>query len=76
MAQIREFVPQKGNTDNKMEFEEKIKKHRRSRMLKIGTTVLISVLLVTGVYFYWDNMKYTSYTQVSTVPRTSASDST
>lgn len=76
MAQIREFVPQKGITDNKMEFEDKIKRHRRSRFLKTGVAILLSVFIVTGGYLYWDNMKYTSYTQVSTVPRTSARDST
>lgn len=76
MAQIREFVPQKGITDNKMEFEDKIKRHRRSRFFKTGVAILLSVFIVTGGYLYWDNMKYTSYTQVSTVPRTSARDST
>ncbi|MGN1314923.1 MAG: DUF5711 family protein [Lachnospiraceae bacterium] len=76
MAQIKQFVPRKGNAEHQMEFEEKIKKYRRARLLKLGGIFVVSLSLLTGIYLYWDNAKYTSYTQVSTVSRSSGSDST
>lgn len=76
MAQIRQFVPKKEDIGNKMEFEEKIKKYRRSRLVKIGSLILIILLLITGIYLYLDNIKYTSYGQISSVERSGASDST
>ncbi len=75
MAQIKQFVPRKGNSDNKMEFEEKIKKHRRARFLKTGISIIILLLIAGFAYFYWDNLVYTTYSQISTTTRSGASDS-
>ncbi|MBQ9990848.1 MAG: hypothetical protein IJP31_07890 [Lachnospiraceae bacterium] len=76
MAQIKQFVPKKGNAENKMEFEDKIKKYRRSRLFKIGSLMLVVFLLFAGIYLYVDNVRYTSYGQISSVDRSGASDST
>lgn len=76
MAQIKQFVPRKGNTDNKMEFEQKIKKYRKTRFLKTGISIIIILLAVGFAYFYWDNAVYTSYSPISTAKRSGASDST
>lgn len=76
MAQIRQFVPKKDDTDNRVEFEKKIKKHRRSRFIKIAVSVIAVTAIVLCVYTYVKNLVYTSYSQVNSVDRTSASEST
>ncbi len=75
MAQIKQFVPRQGNEDNNMEFEQKIKKHRRTRFFKIGVSIAVISIAIAFGYFYWDNSTYTSYSVVSTTARSSGSDS-
>lgn len=75
MAQIKQFIPKKGNIENKMEFEEKIKKYKRSRFFRLGGLAVGLLILFIVLYLYWDNAKYTTYTQISTVSRSGSSDS-
>lgn len=75
MAKIKQFVSKQGNNTNKLDFEEKIKKYRKNRGLKILFITIISVLMIGFAYFLWDNASYSSYTQINSFPRESSSDS-
>ena len=75
MARIKDFVTPAGAKPTKIEFEKKIKAHRRSRFWRILTITVISVLIIGMILFLWDNSVYTSYTEISSFPRISSSDS-
>jgi len=75
MAKIKQFVSPRENNTNKLDFEERIKKYRRSRGLTILLIAIVSVLVIGGAYFLWDNASYSSYTEISSFPRESSSDS-
>lgn len=75
MARIKNFVAPAGEKTKKLEFEHKIKAHRRSRFFRILTISIISILIISAVLFLWDNSVYTSYTEISSFPRVSSSDS-
>ena len=75
MARIKDFVTPAGAKPAKVEFEKKIKAHRRSRFVKIFTISVIGILLGGMIWFLWDNSVYTSYTEMSSFPRVSSSDS-
>lgn len=75
MARIKDFTAAAGEKTKKAEFEQKIQAHKRSRFLKILTISVIGILLIGAVWFLWDNSVYTSYTEISSFPRVSSSDS-
>ena len=78
MARIKDFVTPEGTKvtkKTKIEFERKMKAHRRSRFLKILTISIISVLVTGMIFFLWSNSVYTSYVEMSSFPRNSSSDS-
>lgn len=77
MAKIRQFKPvQDNNKETKIGFEQKIQTHKRNRATRILLVSIIIVVLVSVIYFLWENAVYNSYTEISSFPRTSASDST
>ena len=75
MARIKDFVTPAGAKSNKIEFEHKIKAHRRGRFLKITSIGIVVVLFVGALIFLWKNAIYTSYSEISSYPRISSSDS-
>lgn len=75
MARIKKFVTAAGETNKKIEFEHKIKTHRRNRFLKILIASIIGILLIGVIIFLWDNSVYTTYMEISSFPRISSSDS-
>ena len=75
MARIKDFVTPVGAKANKIEFERKIRAHKRGRFLKILMISAIGVMILGMVLFLWDNAVYTSYTEISSFPRIAGSDS-
>ena len=75
MARIKDFVTPAGAKSNKIEFERKIKAHRRGRFLKIMSIAIVAVLFVGALIFLWKNAVYTSYSEISSFPRISSSNS-
>lgn len=75
MARIREFVSYTETKNKKTEFEQKIKAHRRGRVIKVLTTGIVGILMIAAVLFLWDNSVYTSYSEISSFQRVSSSDS-
>ena len=75
MARIKNFVSPAGEKTKKAEFEHKIKTHRRNRFFRILTLSIVGILFVGAIWFLWDNSVYTSYTEISSFPRVSSSDS-
>lgn len=75
MARIKNFVSPAGEKTKKAEFEHKIKTHRRNRLFRILTLSIVGILFVGAIWFLWDNSVYTSYTEISSFPRVSSSDS-
>ena len=75
MARIKDFVAPAGENTKKLEFEHKIKTHRRNRFFKILTISVISILIIGTILFLWNNSVYTSYVEISSFPRISNSDS-
>ncbi len=75
MAKIKDFVAPEDAKTKKLEFEHKIKAHKRSRFLKILTISVISIVVIGAILFLWDNSVYTSYTEISSFPRVSSSNS-
>ena len=49
MARIKEFVSPTNNTKKKLEFEHKIKAHRRGRAIKILSISVICALFLVAV---------------------------
>ena len=73
MARIKDFVSSENGRARKLEFEHKIKAHRRERALKIFTVTAIAILLIVSVSYLWANSVYSSYTEIrllriSTIP--------
>ena len=75
MARIKDFAAPAGEKTKKVEFEHKIKAHRRSRFFRILTISIVGILFIGAIWFLWDNSVYTSYTEISSFPRVSSSDS-
>ena len=76
MARIKEFASPANNKKAKLEFEHRIKAHRRGRAIKIISVSIIAILFMTAVLYLWNNSVYSSYTEISSFPRTSSSTST
>ena len=75
MARIKDFTAPAGEKAKKNQFEHRIKTHRRNRFLKILMLAVVGILFVGVIWFLWDNSVYTSYTEISSFPRVSSSDS-
>ena len=75
MARIREFASRTETNNKKTEFEHRIKAHRRSRFIKMLVTVFTTIAIAAAIFFLWDNSVYTSYTEISSFPRISSSNS-
>ena len=76
MALIKEFRPKKDyNKKKKKEFEQRIKSYRRSRVMKVLFFSIICVVFISSVYYLMENLSYTYYTEISSYPRLSSSDS-
>lgn len=75
MARIKDFVTPAGAKSNKIEFEHKIKAHRRGKFFKKLSIGIIIVLFIGAFIFLWKNAVYTSYSEISSFPRISSSDS-
>ena len=75
MARIKEFVSPQNGERRKLEFEHKIKAYKRERALKWFAVTVIAVLLIMAVYYLWANSVYSSYTEISSFPRVSSSNS-
>ena len=76
MARIKQFVSPANNKKLKLEFERKIKAHRRGRAIKIVTVSVACALFMAAVLYLWNNSVYSSYTEISSFPRVSGSSST
>ena len=75
MAKISEFTPKRDRTDRGIEFERKIKSHRRNKALKILLTIIITIAIIMTIYYFVDNSSYSYYTEISSFPRISSGDS-
>lgn len=75
MAKIKDFVSPTQGSNRKLEFEHKIKAYRRGRAMKIISVTAIVLLLVAAISFLWKNSVYTSYTEISSFPRVTSSNS-
>ena len=77
MALIKEFRPKKdySNRKKKTEFEQRIKSHRRSRVMKVLFFSIICIAFISSIYYFAENLTYTYYTEISSYPRLSSSDS-
>ena len=76
MARIKQFVSPANNNKSKLEFEHKIKAHRRGRVIKVVTVSAMCALFLVAVLYLWNNSVYSSYTEISSFPRVSGSNST
>ena len=76
MARIKQFVSPANNTKSKLEFEHKIKAHRRGRAIKIVSVSVVCALFLAAVLYLWNNSVYSSYTEISSFPKVSGSSST
>ena len=76
MARIKQFVSPANNNKSKLEFERKIKAHRRGRVIKVVTVSAMCALFLVAVLYLWNNSVYSSYTEISSFPRVSGSNST
>ena len=76
MARIKQFVSPANNKKTKLEFEHKIKAHRRGRAIKNVTVSAVCALFLAAVLYLWNNSVYSSYTEISSFPRVSGSSST
>ena len=75
MARIKDFVTPAGAKTREIKFEHKIRAYRRNRFFKILVISIVSALMIGMILFLWDNSVYTSYTEISSFPRISSSDS-
>lgn len=75
MARIKDFVTPSGARSNEIDFERKIKAHRRGRILKMLSIGVVVLLFVGALAFLWKNSVYTSYSEISSFPRITGSDS-
>ena len=75
MARIKDFVTPAGAKKDKLKFEHKIKAHRRGRFLKILAISVAAILFIGVLIYLWKNAVYTSYSEISSFPRISSSDS-
>ena len=75
MAKIRQFSSLKEEKNDRMKFEEKIKKYKRDRMKKLLLSAVLFVFLVAVIYFIGSNITYSNYTEISSFPRTSGKES-
>lgn len=76
MAKIKKFVPATEVKNKKTEFENKIKAHRRGRIIKIITTGAVMIAMASIIFYLWENSVYTSYSEISSFKRISSSEST
>ena len=75
MAKMKKNASLKERESRKSEFENKIKAYRRGRVMKgLVISIIITVILLI-VYYLWDNSVYTSYSEISSFPRSSSSTS-
>lgn len=75
MAKIKQFTSRAEVKNKKTEFEHRIKTHRRNRFMRILATVITITVITAVIFFLWDNSVYTSYTEISSFPRVSSSNS-
>lgn len=75
MSKIKEFTPRKERNSRSIAFEQKIKSHRRGRILKSLFFTVAIILSVWSLYYLWDNSSYSYYSEVSSYPRFSSSNS-
>lgn len=75
MSKIKEFTPRKERNSRSIAFEQKIKSHRRGRILKLLFFTVAIILSVWSLYYLWDNSSYSYYSEVSSYPRFSSSNS-
>ena len=75
MSKIKEFTPRKERNSRSIAFEQKIKSHRRGRILKSLFFTVVIILSVWSLYYLWDNSSYSYYSEVSSYPRFSSSNS-
>lgn len=75
MSKIKEFTPRKERNSRSIAFEQKIKSHRRGRILKSLFFTVAIILAVWILYYLWDNSSYSYYSEVSSYPRFSSSNS-
>ncbi|MBR5596560.1 MAG: hypothetical protein IKW30_04040 [Lachnospiraceae bacterium] len=75
MARIKNFVSPAQGRNRKLEFEHKIRAYRRGRAMKIISVTTIVALIIAAIVFLWKNSVYTSYTEISSFPRVSSSNS-
>lgn len=75
MSKIKEFTPRKERNSRSIAFEQKIKSHRRGRILKSLFFTVAIILAVWILYYLWDNSFYSYYSEVSSYPRFSSSNS-
>lgn len=75
MSKIKEFTPRKEKNSRSIAFEQKIKSHRRGRILKSLFFTVAIILSVWSLYYLWDNSSYSYYSEVSSYPRFSSSNS-
>ena len=75
MAKIKQFSSEKKSKITKIGFEQKIKTHRRSRVMRMLSVTAAALSIIAGIYYIVDNSSYTHYTEMSSFPRISSGDS-
>ena len=75
MARIKDFVTPQGARSKEIDFEYKIKAHRRGRLVKILSISIVAMLFLGALIFLWKNSVYTSYSEISSFTRITGSDS-
>ena len=75
MARIKDFVTPSGARSNEIDFERKIKALRRGRIFKMLSIGVVVLLFLGVLIFLWKNAVYTSYSEISSFPRITGSDS-
>lgn len=75
MAKIRQFTSNRETNNKKRELEEVIRLHKRNRFIKMILCGIGIIILVALLYFLWDNSSYSTYTEISSFPRTSGNES-
>lgn len=75
MAKIRQFTSDKEMKYKKMDLEETIKLYKRSRLIKMIFCSVGILIFFVSIYYLWDNASYSTYTEISSIPRTSGNES-
>ena len=75
MAKIRQFTPRKEKKEE-IPFSDRIRRYRRGQALKLLIIIVLIVGVAGVVYYRWKNSSYSSYVELLSTPKVTASGST